>query len=221
MSVSIDFETMPDENLLSSLPEPEVKYGNTKDPEKRAKMDEEAKLDQIEKIALNPFYSRICSAAYSFKPGFGNDFYNVIESSSDAEEIHLVERAFHTINDTLLAGGKIITWNGTRFDLPFLFVRAMLLKVDVSPVEKFSKLCRKYNTDFHVDVAMVLSNWEPKIMRLNDVARRIIGKEKIDLDFKLFPELIKTKEGRDQIGIYNLTDSQLTMEIYSNMERYF
>ncbi len=43
MSVSIDFETMPDENLLSSLPEPEVKYGNTKDPEKRAKMDEEAK----------------------------------------------------------------------------------------------------------------------------------------------------------------------------------
>lgn len=43
MIITIDIETMPDMSRKEFLPNPVVKYGNIKDPEKRAVMDVDAK----------------------------------------------------------------------------------------------------------------------------------------------------------------------------------
>jgi len=57
----IDIETIPNLDVLPKMPDPDVKYGNTKDAEKRAAIDIEAKRKQQDKMALSPLTGRICA----------------------------------------------------------------------------------------------------------------------------------------------------------------
>ena len=64
MFYAFDIETMPDSSKTGSLPEPEVKLGNLKDPAKIAEKVAEARAEQVAKMALNPLYGRICGAVF-------------------------------------------------------------------------------------------------------------------------------------------------------------
>jgi hypothetical protein len=59
MFYAFDIETMPNSSKLDSLPEPEIKTGNLKDPAKIEEKRAEARAEQIGKMALNPLYGRI------------------------------------------------------------------------------------------------------------------------------------------------------------------
>jgi DNA polymerase elongation subunit (family B) len=218
---TIDIETIPDMNRVPFLPPPKVKYGNTKDPEKRAVMDEEAKKKQIEDMGLNPFTGRICSIAVV-------NSGKVVEEAVLSKEItewQLIDRAFSFLRMHGKINYRICTWNGINFDVPFLYKRAMILdrvrkQTGVSkklfdampPMPYYTK---KYSVDTHIDIPMILGGWasEARYTGLNDISFSLLGKKKGEIDFKDFPELLQTKEGRSEISEYNCQDALLTDEI--------
>ena len=210
--IAIDIETMKIEEMVSSLPEPVVAYGNTKDPVKRAAKLQEAKDKQIEKMALNPLYGKVISIG-----AYGDD---IKEAKTTNNEQGLLNWFFETvINPTTNDANTLITWNGNNFDLPFIYKRSLILG-NKSYKKPLSYWTKRYVTEPHCDLMQVFSNWSFDYNKLDVVANAILGNNKIDIDFKLFPEMMKTEEGQKQIGEYCLYDCQLTYELYQACKGY-
>jgi DNA polymerase elongation subunit (family B) len=214
---AIDIETISNIAMVDCLPEPEAP-GNIKDPAKIAAAIEEKRRKQIDQMALSPLFGRIC--AYSTWGSLGGG-YDVIDEVSDSAEIGLIERALEHLCITGDSMPEICTWNGFNFDIPFLFKRAMILKVALPsgcPGGKF--FMKKYQTAPHCDVAQELCNWQTgAYMSLDVAASVILGEKKLDHDFTKFIELIESGKG-EEIGIYCMKDSELTYRIYEEVAKY-
>jgi len=216
---SIDIETVPNLNLVSALPDPEVKYGNTKDEAKRKIIEDEAKQKQIDDMALSPYWGRICSVAWCDRELKGD--YAVIDNVSDYEEIEIIKLCLSMCVPTHFNEPTIITFNGVRFDMPFIYKRAMLLSVELPtgslPLRAFTK---RYELIPHCDIAMEAVEWDlHKYQSLNFTSSGILGEKKIDVDVTKFHEMIENGQQKE-IGIYNLQDAELTMKLYNKMENY-
>lgn len=206
-----DIEVMPDPEKLKYLPEPDVKYGNIKDPVKREAKFQEAKEKQLEKIGLNPFYSRYFCGSFGLGQG------KIIEEFADEAEVELIQWTFSGFGEDTT---RIQTWNGKTFDIPFLFKRAMILGVNpldygLPPLSEFTK---RYGCDIHQDLMLTLD--PNNFIKLDEAARMLLGESKIDLDYKLFPALFKTAEGRAQILEYCDKDADLTGRLGKVMHNY-
>lgn len=212
---ALDIETVPNVALICSLPEPEVKIGNLKDPEKIAEKIKEAKEDQISKMALFPYTGRICSYAVY---GDSVQKYHTIDEISDVAEMELISEIMGILSLNNNQCDCVITWNGIQFDIPFIFIRAMLLKMELK-CPAMSYFTKRYSHFPHTDMMKELVYWSNDHMRLNYASKLILGKSKIDTDVTKFVEMIKTGQS-DQIGIYNLMDAQLTYEIFLATEKY-
>jgi predicted PolB exonuclease-like 3'-5' exonuclease len=213
---AFDIETIPNLAMIDCLPEPEAN-GTLKDPVKIAADIAAKKQKQIDRMALSPMYGRLC--CYSVF-GEHTNFFKVVNEISDSAEIELIESALNYLtirpNDPI----EICTWNGFSFDIPFLFKRAMLLKVAMPagcPGAKY--FLKKYSPSPHCDMAQELNNWSGEIMRLDDAAGIILGEKKLPHDFTKFAEMITTGNS-DEIGTYCLKDSELTYRIYQAAKRY-
>lgn len=209
MDIAFDIETVPNMEMIDRLPPPEVKTGNLKDPAKIAAKEEAAKAEQIEKMALNPLYGRICSFVTIDENE--NTVAYCIPATTDREETNLIEYAFSTLNS-----GRIITYNGTEFDLPFLYRRAVILGIDPREfsMPPLSELTGKYNNERHVDLMTVWCGWKG-YEKLDNLAKVITNDCKIEIDFRYFPEMIKTAEGRAMLLQYCMQDVKLTMKLWS------
>lgn len=213
---SLDIETIPNLSMVDTLPEPEVALGNTKDPEKIAVKIADAKQKQIDSMALNPFTGRICSVAFAGKH-YG---YHTVDEVSDAAEIDLLNKILDTFVVNQTETPHIITWNGHQFDLPFIFKRAMMLRVAVpSGCLGLAHMCKKYSRYPHTDLMMEFCGWSHTYLKLDHVAGWLLGKKKLDHDFSKFIELIETGKS-SEIGVYNLVDAELTLEIYETAAPY-
>jgi predicted PolB exonuclease-like 3'-5' exonuclease len=215
MIKAFDIETVPNLNLIDSLPEPEVAIGNLKDPDKIAEKIKAAKEKQVSNMALSPFYGRICS--YSF---FGPEIqrYHTVDEISDAAEIELINEIFDQLKNGESYNQYIITWNGMKFDFPFVFVRAMLLRIEPK-CNGLSFWTKKYTHAPHCDMMQELTLWSNEHKSLNNAASSILGKKKIDIDCTKFLDMIN--EGKSaEIGIYNLMDSELTFNIHETAKDY-
>ena len=113
---TLDIETMPNMDMVKYLPEPVVKYGNTKDPEKRKVMRDDAVMRQIRDMIFNPLtakvvaFSIVCNQNVISKGVVDGvmrewDFLNMI-----GEHLQM------SINSQFI----LCTWNGIAFDIPFL-----------------------------------------------------------------------------------------------------
>lgn len=213
---SFDIETIPNLNLVDSLPEPEVKYGNIKDPAKIREKFAEAKQEQVSDMALNPFYSRICSyATWGEYEG-----YYTLDEISDAAEIELINKVLEKLTFGATQSPVVITWNGFSFDMPFLYKRAALLNIPLpNSCPGLQYWQKKYSHIPHCDLERILSNWEPKKIKLDHAAAAFLGEKKLDHDFTKFIELIQSGKG-DEIGIYNLKDAELTFRLYEKLAPY-
>jgi predicted PolB exonuclease-like 3'-5' exonuclease len=213
---AIDIETIPNLNLIDCLPEPELSEmpGNYKKQETIDKWLSEhphrlaaAKQKQVDKMALSPYYGRVCSVAV-----WGDedkDRFTVWDFSDDQEMMAIEFALSFFLRDT--ASPSIITWNGFAFDVPFLFKRAMLLKMDIKC--RMKDYTRKYTHVPHCDMSMELGSWDERFSGLGNAAKVILGDTKIDQDVTAFTDMIK--EGRqNEIGIYNLKDAELTYRLY-------
>jgi predicted PolB exonuclease-like 3'-5' exonuclease len=217
MIKALDIETIPNVDLIPSLPEPEVALGNTKDPDKIREKIEEAKKKQIEKMALNPFYARICSfSIYSES----EKFYHTINDSKDSEEIELLNLLLKIISIGQDDPTVLLTWNGFDFDLPMIYKRSALLRVEKPQYcPSLSYWNRKYRHDTHIDLMRELNNWEGHGNNLDEAGRLFLGSGKTKRDYSTYVDLIKTGQS-NLIGIDNLCDTELTYGIYKIVEPY-
>ena len=216
--IAFDIETIPNEAMIEHLPEPEVKLGNIKDPDKVALKIAEAKQKQIDSMALNPFYGRICSAAFYDPDDYQG--YKTIDEISDAAELELLDYIFDRLKFTETTSPTIITWCGMSFDLPFVYTRAALLNYRLSPeAPGLQYWIKRYTHSPHCDIERILSNWGEKKHRLDEVANAFLGESKLNHDFSKFIELIKCGKGHE-IGIYNLKDAELTYKLYDKLSAY-
>lgn len=209
---AFDIETIPNSSMLDRLPEPELKLGNLTDPRKIEAKKEEAKAEQIEKMALNPLYGRVCSAAFASD---SSSLAMVIGEDSDKEETALVEWILFCFS-----GSRLITWNGNNFDMPFLFKRAMILGIDLAQfnLPMLPAYTKRYGSEHHIDLMQVWCGWNG-YARLNEVSRMVLGREKIEVDFREFPEMIKTEAGREKIRNYNMGDArELTWSLFQRFQ---
>lgn len=198
---SLDIETMPIPGMESQLPEPEVKYGNTKDEFKRAQKRQEAIKKQINDMALSPMCGKICCAC-----AYGNGF-ELINCSLDEESI--IESIFENV---LSFNNQIVTWNGINFDVPFIYKRALFL--GIKPPVSMDVWMKRYSYNPHCDLMQAWCGWGNKYTGLDKVSKALLDRGKTEIDFKQFPELMETEEGRDNIGEYCLEDCKLTFEVF-------
>ena len=213
-TIAFDIETIPNTSLIDRLPEPEVKAGNLKDPAKIAEKIEEAKKAQIEKMALSPLYGRICCwCAHDGENSTGS----CITEETDAEETAVIERAFQLLGSDSLS--LIVTYNGTTFDLPFLYRRAVILGIDPAEFKMppLSAMLKRYDNDKHLDLMQVWCGFG-QFEKLDTLSALILDDHKVEIDFHDFPELIKTSEGRDKLIAYCEHDVELTYRLYTRIK---
>lgn len=201
--IVLDIETMPNQEAIAMLPEPEVLLGNIKDPEKiKAKVDE-AKRKQIEKLALSPLTGIIaCVNLYT------KDKQESHVIAKPEGEAAIIDAAYEAIKNKC-----VITYNGKGFDLPFIFKRGIILKRKWATLPELKKYTDRYKSgDNHIDLMEEFCGFN-QYEKLDTLARFILGKKKTDFDFTLIPELIKTEEGRAKISEYANNDCALTWEL--------
>lgn len=210
MDIAFDIETIPNTGMIGNLPEPEVKTGNLKDPAKIAEKIAEAKADAVAKMALNPLYGRVCAwvaAEDTESVGMG-----CLTEETDADETRVIEELFQ-----LLSGKRIISYNGNGFDLPFVYRRAVLLGIDVRAygLPTLTEMTKRYNR-WNIDLMQVWCGFGG-FEKLDNVARVLTGDGKIEIDFKEFPELIKSEEGREKLLAYCAQDVFLSLQIWNRV----
>ena len=214
MTIGFDIETIPNSGMIDRLPPVEVKAGNLKDPAKIAEKEAAAKLDQIEKMGLNPLYGRVC--AWCAEDFSGEKHFACMTEESDAEESRVISEAFE-----LLGGSNVtvLTYNGNNFDLPFIYRRAVLLGIDTREfgLAPLSAMTAKYRNELHHDLMQIWCGF-CSYEKLDNLGAAILNERKIDIDFREFPEMIKTSAGRKTLIEYCQQDVALLMKIYRRVK---
>ncbi len=210
--ITFDIETIPNRSMLDRLPKPEVKAGNLKDPAKIAEKAEAARAEQVEKMALSPLWGRVC--AWVGAEDAETVHAECLKAETDAEEARIVEAAFST-----LAKGRIVTYNGTSFDLPFIYRRAVLLGIDPRQfgMPPLAELTARYSAEKrHIDIMVVWCGYG-QFEKLDNIAAALLEDHKIEIDFHDFPKMIQTPEGRKTLLDYCKQDVLLTQRIYNRI----
>lgn len=142
---AVDIETSPDIDRAALMFEPlpdfdpkAVKYGNTKDPGKRAMLLEEKRDGHheearahaenfVKKAALSPATGRIISIGWRHA---GEDAGDIITAYSAEDEADLISEFVARVSDKNFAF-QLVNWSGTNgkknFDANFVYRRAMAL----------------------------------------------------------------------------------------------
>ena len=210
--VTFDIETIPNTSMIARLPKPDVKAGNLKDPAKIAEKEAAARAEQIEKMALSPLWGRVC--AWVGAEDAETVHAECLTAETDAEEARIVEEAFRT-----LSKGRIVTYNGKTFDLPFIYRRAVLLGIDPREfgMPTLADLTSKYSSENrHIDIMVVWCGFG-QFEKLDNIAAAMLEDHKITIDFHDFPKMIETQKGRKTLLDYCKQDVLLTQRIYNRI----
>jgi DNA polymerase elongation subunit (family B) len=222
LETAFDIETIPNTAIIDRLPPPEIKYGNAKDPAKRAEIEKEAKASQIEKLGLSPLTGRICCAAFF---GATVSEVEVTPEITDTEEIKLINYIFDRLGKYCYTHDEndiIITCNGSEFDFRFLYVRAAILKVELPPqCPPLAFWTKRYSHKPHCDIQREITSWSSQATgyNLDAMGRMIVGCGKTTRDYSTYVKLIENGEG-GQIATDCLCDTQLTYLIYKTLKPY-
>ena len=219
-TIALDIETIPNKDMFDKLPEPTVAYGNLKDEEKRKAKYEGAKVKQIATMALYPEYGRICSVVGAQKDKTPIKRY-LKQDVSDDKERELIKDVLETfLSMKYNSNIQLVTHNGTSFDLPYIYKRAMILDVPIGSAFPLSYWCKRYTTTPHCDLKMVLGNWGHSGPSLDNAAQTYLRKRKLEIDYSEVPEYIKTGNTRKTIVEANIQHAELTLELYQRCAGY-
>ncbi len=128
--LAIDIETMPAPEKVASMPEPEVLTGNLKDPAKIAEKAAEARRKQVEKAALDPHFARVLAIGTAVRNGeqiIADVDILQRDGDLDVAERRLLVSFWDRVRSH--EGNRFATFYGSRFDIPFLYRRSLLLGV--------------------------------------------------------------------------------------------
>lgn len=215
--ISLDIETIPNESMLSSLPEVEID-SRLKDPAKIKAATSAAKTKQIEKMALSPFYGRLAALAYC---GNGEEKYETLFRIDNEYEAQLVSHALYLLTVGKPETTMLCTWNGMSFDLPFIYKRAALLQVGLPlNCQPLSYWTKKYSHEPHIDLMQELAGWNrDQYTSLDEAAKLFLGEKKTERDYSQYAQLIKEGKG-EQVGKDCLSDAMLTHRIAIKIGHY-
>ena len=205
--IALDIETVANGDMVSKLPEPEVKLGNLKDPAKINEKIVEAKQKQIEGMALDPLYGKVCCVGmYFFTDPEGDD--GRYETLIGGEEADILKETAKM----LTGHNGLITFNGKNFDIPFLLKRMAILNVP-------NKLNIHQLTEPNYDVMQMWAGRNGYVS-LNTLADIVLGEKKEELDVRLISLYIANGK-EDKVIEYCKRDVELTAKLFKRIRGIF
>lgn len=157
--IAFDIETQPNPAAVASMPEPEVKCGNLKDPVKIAEKIREAKEEQASRAALDPHFGRVVCISVATQHSADNAVETLMRNDKAHEGVDQAEREL--LNDfwgyvRFLNSPQIITFNGASFDVPFLTRRSRLLgirpvHINCHPYQVVDPTCEHFDVYRYLD----------------------------------------------------------------------
>jgi len=147
-SCVFDLETISNPAIIPFLPEVEANK-TLKNPEKIAADIEKKKADQLAEMGLNPSQLLICCGSFL---DLETDEMKSFVLSPELDERALLMDVWEHLHDY----ERFVTFNGINFDVEALKFRSLINKV--GPSVMISQ--RKYQIENHVDVRMILGQWE-------------------------------------------------------------
>jgi DNA polymerase elongation subunit (family B) len=145
--ITINVETVYDHTMpLSLLPSLEdMPSGNAKDPLKVVEI-KAAKLEEAtSKLCLSPLTGRICVIGYA-KQGQPP----VLMEIGSTESAFNAHQELNRVLDGLDGQDRIITYNGKKFDIPYILTEQARLGIDMNI--RLLRALRKYGNIDHCDV---------------------------------------------------------------------
>ena len=148
-TVVFDLETIADPSVIPLLPKVEASK-NLKDPVKIAADLEKKKAAQIAGMGLNPSQLLICCA--SFLDLETDKMTSIMLNPETLNERELLIEVWEYLHNY----ERFVTFNGINFDVEALKFRSLINKVYPSVI--ISQ--QRYRMENHVDVRMVLGQWD-------------------------------------------------------------
>jgi len=202
----IDIETYQDipEEVLESRRSQIQAPANWKDPDKIAKYVEEKTAEIASKAALSPLTGRVVAVGMGLRRNKGN-----WEFACFVDRINYEEKLLGEVDRALFAveHGHLITYNGTRFDIPFLVARAMrhgLTLMYKWPLARYAKR--------HLDLFSILQSGS-----LSDWSALVLGETKKSSGADV--AAMVSEERWDDLKTYCLADVKITARLYDAIER--
>jgi len=216
MIVAFDIETIGNKDAVALMPEPEVKTGNLKDPDKIAAKIAEAKAEVESKAALDPLTARV--AAYAMV-GESAEYVTSMATMDDAGERAILQEIMQALGQDEM---RLASWNGIGFDLPMVYKRAMVLGVDPGDfgAPPLSAWTKRYAADRHYDLMQIWGGWRD-FVKLDIVAGMVLGARKVPFDVTTIPDLLASPDGRKQVEEYCLQDTRLTWALFKKFNGCF
>lgn len=170
-----------------------------------------------DKLKFDSNYNIICCA--SICDEYGDVWSNIVKANDFYDEKDLLQ----DIWDNLKEYDVIITFNGSTFDLPFLYRRSWYH--NVMPSRRFS--LKKYVSPDdpylnHIDLRGFLSNWNSYAHGSLDLFCRLkLGQGKEDGMSGEQVQGMWDAGKYEEIRKYCEDDARLTMELYRSMQGYY
>lgn len=204
--VVVDIETFRKmDERMEELLAGKIKLGNVKDPDKIKKKISEKRDKIYSEAALHPTTARVVSVGLGISEVEGEwDFHCFVDMVDD-------ERALLTVVDEVLADIQIeryITFNGFRFDMQFLAVRAAVHKMQLRrpwPLGRYNKM--------HTDVYDVLG-WNKG--SLGQLALAVLGRGTVHTGADV--NAMVTNEEWSGVREHQLEDIQLLAEVWDALK---
>uniref|UniRef100_A0A6H1ZLF5 Putative DNA polymerase n=1 Tax=viral metagenome TaxID=1070528 RepID=A0A6H1ZLF5_9ZZZZ len=153
-----------------------------KDPEKIAESKERAK----DKFGLSPLTGTIILVGMLSTVQYTSDWvacvyedealYTRIIGLDGKTETELINETLLAVSEELDNGGRLITYNGKLFDLPFIMGRAILNNIAPPSYMPYDIMINKYRSDKHIDIYNVLNEgslveWSYRLGMSNSLER--------------------------------------------------
>jgi len=213
-----DIETIPNMDVADMIPNPKP-HGGLKDPVKIAADIERKKAEAVDKMGLDPNFARICVIGYARRAdGEVSTSDHHLEEATDEAEREMLSAFWEKAK----MSGRIVTFNGAGFDIPFLMRRSWLL--GVKPTRTFETVAWKCATGEanHIDVRLVLSGGDMKAKGSMDLYGKLkLGHGKTDgMDGSQVWDYWQA--GRlDEIRDYCKDDCGTTLELLESLYGYY
>lgn len=164
--LAFDIETQANTHRIASMPVPEVKTGNLKDPVKIAEKEREAVENQVSRAALDANFARVVCISCAIRergqkePRSWTTFRKPALPDTPETEVDNNERDLLAwFWDKAVGYDHFITFNGATFDVPFLVRRSLILGVPAFRID-----CHRYRilerNSQHLDLCAVLHEHE-------------------------------------------------------------
>ena len=129
-------------------------------------------------------------------------------------EKEMLETFWNIISTGMARGHRLVTFNGKKFDLPFIFARSLFTGVPKpNSLRTMDSFLNKYNTVAHVDVFVTVGEKGSQ----SEWANKLLPDEPLSSDGHLIPKWY-TEGMYDEIISKNYLDLKQLFYLYKKME---